>query len=372
MIIQNRFYNESKELNRYLIAIMIGAILLLSSCTNMGPKTVTRDRFQYNTAISDSWKEQTLLNIVKLRYADMPLFVEISSVVSGYTLESSVNLGGSLMPQSPVNADTFTLGASGKYTDRPTITYSPITGQKFNLSFMTPIPPRVILFLMQSGYPADMIFPLTVDAVNGVRSRVAAGANAREGSPEFYRIIALLSKIQKSGSVGMRILKGKDQAESTVLFFYKDNITPDINAALVELNSLLGLDPEEKEMTVSYGFVPSHDREITMLTRSMLQIMIELATYIDVPPVHIAESRTVPSLVISEDVKKNFEQLIRINSTENKPDQAFAAVNYKNYWFWIDDQDFKSKRTFTFLMILISMTESGGNSNLPIVTIPAG
>ncbi|RLC01544.1 MAG: hypothetical protein DRH34_08945, partial [Deltaproteobacteria bacterium] len=75
MIIQTRFYNESKELNRYLIAIMIGAILLLSSCTNMGPKTVTRDRFQYNTAISDSWKEQTLLNIVKLRYADMPLFV---------------------------------------------------------------------------------------------------------------------------------------------------------------------------------------------------------------------------------------------------------------------------------------------------------
>ena len=149
-------------------------------------------------------------------------------------------------------------------------------------------------------------------------------------------------------------------------------ITSEINAALVELNSLLGLEPEEREMTVSYGFVPSHDREITMLTRSMLQIMIELATYIDVPPVHIAESRTVPSLVISEDVKKNFEQLIRINSTENKPDQAFAAVNYKNYWFWIDDQDFKSKRTFTFLMILISMTESGGNSNLPIVTIPAG
>lgn len=104
----------------------------------------------------------------------------------------------------------------------------------------------------------------------------------------------------------------------------------------------------------------------------MLQIMIELATYIDVPPVHVTETRTVPSLSISEGVKKDFEQLIRINSSENKPDQAFAVVNYKNYWFWIDDQDFKSKRTFTFLMILILMTESGGNDNLPIMTIPAG
>ena len=54
-------------------------VLFLSGCTHMGPKTVARDRFDYNTAISNSWKEQTLLNIVKIRYIDMPLFVDVSS-----------------------------------------------------------------------------------------------------------------------------------------------------------------------------------------------------------------------------------------------------------------------------------------------------
>ena len=124
------------------------AVLLITGCTNIGPKTVPRDRFDYNTAIADSWKEQTLLNIVKIRYADMPLFMEVASVVSGYTVESSVNLGGTVSSQDAVQGDFFSLGTAGKYTDRPTITYAPITGQQFNKSFMTPIPPGAILFLM--------------------------------------------------------------------------------------------------------------------------------------------------------------------------------------------------------------------------------
>ena len=51
---------------------------------------------------------------------------------------------------------------------------------------------------------------------------------------------------------------------------------------------------------------------------------------------------------------------------------AHAAVYYKGHWFWIDDRDFRSKQTFTILMILFSMMESGAQGSLPLVTIPAG
>ena len=97
----------------------------------------------------------------------------------------------------------------------------------------------------------------------------------------------------------------------------------------------------------------------------MLNVMIELATKIDVPEQHIIDGRTVSNL---NQIKK---QLLKLHNGTERPDDAFTAVKYKNYWFWIDDRDFYSKRTFAFLMILLSLSETSGREGLPIVTIPA-
>ena len=355
-----------------MAAAITMALLFLFGCTAIGPGTVPRDRFNYNQAISTSWKEQTLLNIVKIRYADMPLFVEVASVVSGYTLESSANIGGQLSSPDAVQGDNLTIGGSGKYTDRPTITYSPITGKTFNENFLTPLPPRAVLFLIQSGWPADLIFPLTVQAINGFRARVAAGVDQRTGDPKFYRIIALFRQVQKSGAVGMRVLKEDNAKQTTVLFFFRKNLSPEIEATLKELSGLLGLKHGSEEITVTYGLIQESDREIAMLTNSMLDIMVDLATQIDVPFEHVAAGFTVPSLAPPKDSEVAIAQLIDIQSGPEQPEDAFVAVEYEDHWFWIDKGDFKSKRTFAVLMILISLSETGGREGLPLVTIPAG
>ena len=43
----------------------------LRSCASIGPRTATRDRFDYRGSISEWWKRQTLLNIVKARMREV-------------------------------------------------------------------------------------------------------------------------------------------------------------------------------------------------------------------------------------------------------------------------------------------------------------
>jgi hypothetical protein len=63
---------------------------------------------------------------------------------------------------------------------------------------------------------------------------------------------------------------------------------------------------------------------------------------------------------------------IRILSSPEKPSDAFAAVSYGQNWYWIDDKDFASKRLFSFIMFLFTLTESGDKQGAPIITVPAG
>ena len=74
------------------------AVLLPSSARApaSGLGTVPHDRIDYASSIGNSWKEQTLLNIVKLRYADMPIFLEVAQVIAGYQLQSAIS--GSFTP----------------------------------------------------------------------------------------------------------------------------------------------------------------------------------------------------------------------------------------------------------------------------------
>ena len=351
--------------------VFTGLLLTCAGCAGVGPHTVARDRFDYTSAISDSWKAQMLINMVKMRYGDTPTFLDVASVINQYSVESQVDLRFSWAdPVTAALTNTQSTGGATRYIDRPTITYSPISGDKFARSFMTPIPPASILSLIQANYPVDLVFRLCVHSVNGIRNRFGGAARARPADPEFYPLLERMKRLQAAGAIGLRVQKTTEK-NATLM-----TIRGKMDAASAEdslaARRMLGLDPTADEFSVAYASLASNDREVAILSRSILEIIIDLASYIEVPEVHVEENRVNPTQTEDTGSGVPSTPLIRIHSSRDQPADAFAAVPYHGYWFWIDDRDLPSKRMFSFLMFIFTLVETGGKEGAPIVTIPAG
>ena len=141
----------------------------------------------------------------------------------------------------------------------------------------------------------------------------------------------------------------------------------DISRELALVQKILRVSLVDDELDVILGSMPKNDREIAIQSRSMLQIIIELASHIDVPAKDLAEGRVYMAPKASF---PGFPDLITIHSDDEHPADSYAAIRYRNHWFWIDDHDLDSKRMFAFTMLLFSLTETGGSEQAPIVTVP--
>jgi hypothetical protein len=352
--------------------LLLLTLVGVAGCASIGPGTMTRDRLDYTAAVAESWKSQMLLNLVKLRYSDTPVFLDVGQIVSGYTVQSTFSAAGSIFNTSAivpgVPNSSIGLGAQGQFTDRPTITYSPLMGERFARSLMTPVPPPAILSLIQAGYPIDLTLRLVVHTLNGIQNRFGGAARRRPADPEFYELLARLRRIQDSGAIGMRVHRvGRDEATMLTL---RRKVESSTETDILMVRQMLGLDPQVSEIRVVYGSVAADAKELAMLTRSILDILVDLSSFITVPEAHVQERRVAPTAEPEVGPGGPIPPLVRILSSREKPGDALVAVPYRDHWYWIDDRDMPSKGLFSFLMFIFTLVETGDKGAPPIVTIP--
>ncbi len=355
----------------FWIVTVILFLSITSGCGSIGPTTVGRDRFDYVSAISESLKQQILLNIVKIRYADVPVFMDIGQVISGYELEGTLTAGGTIGNKTAPNAmgDFLNLGAGGRYLDRPTVTYAPLTGADFIKTMMTPFPPTAIMFLVEAGWPVDVMLQVAVQAINGIRNE-KGGIQSHAADPEFVELIRLMKRIQVAGGVGFKVTHGKEGEAGAMLLFHTRRQTPETLRDMNEVRRLLRLNPEATNIRITYGADAQADDEIALHTRSAYQVLVELASHVAVPPEHVAEHRTFAPIPTAEGTPV-LPSLIAIQSSAERQNDSFSQVKYRGHWYWIDDRDILSKRVFTFLTILFTLSETGEKIQQPILTIRA-
>jgi hypothetical protein len=212
------------------------------------------------------------------------------------------------------------------------------------------------------------VLRLAVHVVNGIQNRYGGEVRAQPADPEFYILLERLRRIQLSGAIGIRVRRiDRDEA---VLMTFRGEVDPSVQADVLAVRQLLGLDPAGKDFQVVYGSVAANDTQVAILSRSILDILVDLSSFITVPEAHVADRRVAPTAEPDVGPSGPMPPLIRIASSPDRPADAFLAVPYRGYWFWIDDRDMASKRLFSFLMFIFTLVETGGKEGAPVLTIP--
>jgi hypothetical protein len=446
-------------------------VLATAGCASMiPPQKIPTDRRNYLDAVSISWKEQLLRNVVALRYGEALTSLEMTSITTGYELDANFGVGN-----NTVVTDRVSVGGSATYSYKPTISYVPIRGDALQKTMIEPVDPLKILKGLQTGWEADYVLPCSVKCINDWRS---------PSDPKFFELATTFQVLKKWGVIRIAAeepvepkvtkvptdytvtmkkqvksceeetdKKKEEKEDGTIGFLVVDRDRAEIEATdrghIINLKETLGefkkllwpkytdleeawhksynkkcggchkapaeepkfqtcdmeqeitravtcghgqmhkianIKPSELKGIISfikhshpgryevYKIIDANQKlpldpycdKLVMQTQSILQTLTILSRLINVPPEHTnkAEEKRDDYKDMSDTLK------LKINWDKQCPENAFVAIKYRGFWFFIDDNDYRSKEVFTSTEGIFSMSETGTKEGAPVLTLP--
>ena len=359
---------------------LILALATLSGCaTKMGPSSIGPDRANYNQGIVESANEQLLLNLVRLRYRDRPLFLELQSVVSQRSLRGELS-GGATLGIGGGNGNDGKVGALVGFEEKPTVTYTPLQGEDFARRILSPLTPETIILLSNSGWSIQRLFLICVSRLNGVENAPTASGPTPEEAPvfeEFQKLATALRDAQRAGWLTLQVFRVRDQELPQIDVIIEVPSDADVAAdgPLALLRERLNLTTGEHRVKLTSALRPTQENEIALNPRSLMGVFFFLSQAVTPP----AEHEEQGLVTVTRDAEGNrFDwsrvtgSVFQVRSQRTKPDRAFVSVRHRGYWFYIDDTDLNSKTTFNLLHFLLSLKSGGEAGHAPLLTLPAG
>ena len=193
---------------RLALALLVG-LGLLTGCS-IGPGAIRLNMLRYNDAVADTENEQFLLNIVRLRYKDPPKSVSVGSITSSF----NVGVSGPSDFITGFNRGTANenlrqyLGASGTYSDTPTISFSPLNGGDYHGGLASPVPLGALVDLTNQGWDLDRLLRLFVYDMNGLENVPHLAGQGGERLPhfiEFVNVARTLGELQRTGRLELAV-----------------------------------------------------------------------------------------------------------------------------------------------------------------------
>jgi len=210
-----------------------------------------------------------------------------------------------------------------------------------------------------------MVFRLAVRKINGIEDAHENPEFRKQADPRYRELLQVWTRLRQQRALGLRH-SGDDTENATVVLYLSEKTgNQQTRQDIKFLRNTLGLREDANEFKLSYGLVPDEPDEIAVVTASILDMMMDMSWQIDVPPQHVEEGRTASTFIDTGPGGRLFV----VHYSEEKPEDAFVTIANRGYWFYIDDRDMVTKRTFGLLQIFLSLTDAGEEARGPVVSI---
>jgi hypothetical protein len=354
------------------VTLVVTALFLAFGCQHIGPKTIVDDRLAYNKAVLTSWEQQTLLNIVRVRYHDLVSFVDVGTVTQQHSLMGTAQamFGAMLTPWNTVmNSFSPSVMGSRTATDQPTITYTPLTSAEFVRNLNAPLRPFAIFNLIESGYHPRLLLNMTLSSINEIPSAPREANLSATTSPEFRNLTEAIECAYGNRDLSFPVQPAADGGGDKVFMIIADKDSPEARCdqdrgadyshyPVAFIRATLRLKAAETKFEIVPGSRPRNDNEIAVRTRSVISAMIWLSNYVDLPGYP------------SKETLSDRDRPLKVEWSVKKPHRVFTAVPYAGYWFWIKQGHENSKSSLIYLRILLALADTGPKPPAPVLTIP--
>jgi len=408
---------------RRAVVVVLGG-LLVAGCTTLGPYALDQTRLHYNEVIKRTTEEQLLLNIVRLRYTDTPSSLAVSAIAAQFERSLSLQLTPFFVAGNEASFAAVLPQAVGLGADRPTVSLTPLDDQEFTRKLFTPLPLDGVIYLAKTTWPIATVFRLYLENLNWVPNAQTASGPTPKQAPvvaDFLHGMAVLQQLQDraeivfgveereeplggplpAAAVSARdvveaakngyVYRPDDQGTTWTLIKKNQRSVPRIapeavnSPAVQEFVRIFRLRPGRSQYDITQEelnpfpstYPPEGVTSLDLETRSLLQALYYVSHGIDIPPEHatgglVTVTRDAAGQAF--DWGQVMDGFFRVRWAKGRtwPPGAHVAVKYKDYWFYIADNDQETKSTFSLLMELARLELAGKTGPGPQLTLPIG
>lgn len=359
-------HSHSLYLKPALIALALAAFA--TSCTTVGPLTISSGRLAYNEAIAETNNQQMLMVLVHNRYEESSNMLAVASVTANVSVRSSAGIQAGFGGDSNYQGNLVPFAGGVIYEENPTISYTPIAGEKYLRRLTVPLPIAMVAQITRTMKDPRSALVALISSANGIYNPDFI-YTPHDNDPRFDRFVDIMAELTRKHRLSW-VENTSGSGEFSILI---DQSAPDHTAMVKELLALLGLSGRYSEsenivIPVVLSLDAAAEGAIGMSTRSVFDLVEILTARVQIPPIDVENgvaSEYPPAGRLGQDLVVHF--------SESEPEHAYIAVAYRSGWFYIDERDRVTKAYFKLLGGLWSLAVSSAMSDgpaAPVLTVP--